>query len=416
MFPHELPRALEGFEILERLGTGGAAEVFLAKSRAGRLVAIKVLGDHVTYDPELREALALEAKLCSRLVHPAIVQLRAFVDKDDVSALVFEYVPGVSLARLLRFASQRGERLPDRAAWHVLDRVLAALAFAHTSPIVHRDVSPSNVLVDWGGSVKLTDFGMAKMLGVSSATRVGLVKGTPGCMAPEQARGETVTERADVYAAGLLGWQLATGRTPFEKYKDDDVEMLRAMRNPRLPALAMMRPDLPHALHAAFAAALEPNPESRTITAAELQSVLRGHIDVDAGALDLARLLALWRAPLEKIEAAARPEGASLARKDSGPTVRYEEAALALAEGEEVRPEVSDAGTFLEDAPTRAYLRIPSKPSIPPLPPARLEADARPARASIMRLPLAARLLLAGALAGLVVVLVALASLMWVMR
>ena len=118
---------------------------------------------------------------------------------------------------LLRFCASHGVRLPDCAAWHVVERVLAALAYAHAQtderhalvPIVHRDVSPANVLVDWKGDVKLADFGMAKMLGASPATRLGVVKGTLGCMAPEQARGEPVTERADVYAAALLAWRLS---------------------------------------------------------------------------------------------------------------------------------------------------------------------------------------------------------------
>src|SRR6185295_15017171 len=122
-----------------------------------------------------------------------------------------------------------GVRLPDAAAWHIVERVLSALAYAHAqtdeagerAPIVHRDVTPSNVLVDWSGDVKLTDFGMAKMLGVTGTTRVGLVKGTLGCMAPEQARGEAVTERVDVYAAALLAWRLATGLAPFARFRDD---------------------------------------------------------------------------------------------------------------------------------------------------------------------------------------------------
>ena len=128
-----------------------------------------------------------------------------------------------------------------------------ALAYAHgfhdangrPTPIVHRDLSPSNVLLDWNGGVKIADFGIAKVLGVSPTTRLGLVKGTPGCMAPEQARGEAVDERADVYAAALLAWRLATGRVPFGRHQKDEFELLRAMRNPRIKPLGVIRPDLP---------------------------------------------------------------------------------------------------------------------------------------------------------------------------
>jgi eukaryotic-like serine/threonine-protein kinase len=225
VFPSiEQHRALKGFEILERLGSGGAGEVFLGKSKAGRLVAIKVLSDTRERDEAFSNALAREASLCVRLTHPAIVQVRAFVEDEGFAAIVFDYVEGIALARLLRFCSALGARLPDRIGWHVVERVLAALTVAHAqkdehgqpAPIVHRDVSPSNVLISFQGDVKLTDFGIAKMLGVSPATRVGLVKGTLGCMAPEQARGEPVDERADVYAAGLLAWRLGTGRAPFQ--------------------------------------------------------------------------------------------------------------------------------------------------------------------------------------------------------
>ncbi len=106
-------------------------------------------------------------------------------------------------------------------------------------------------------------------------TRTGLVKGTLGCMAPEQARGESVDERADVYAAALLAWRLLTGRAPFAKHQSDEFELLRAMRSPRVKPLSTLRPDLPDPLVDAIASALVPERERRTITAAELTDVVR---------------------------------------------------------------------------------------------------------------------------------------------
>jgi len=360
MFPKsEPPAALRGFEILERLGAGGAGEVFLAKSRAGKLVAIKVLtGAGHAHDEEFAATLSREASLCVRLSHPAIVQVRAFVEEEGFAALVFEYVEGVALVHLLRFCSRHGVRLPDRAAWHVVERVLAGLAYAHSqkdeslnpAPIVHRDVSPSNVLVDWTGEVKLADFGMAKMLGVSPATRLGLVKGTLGCMSPEQARGEPVTERADVYAAALLAWRLATGRTPFAKFKDDEIELLRAMRNPRLRPLAALRPDLPEPVLTAVARALEPEEVKRTITADELRSIVRSSIDVEAGHAELAELLGRWRQPL--LKSVAREDSSSKNNDGEANTGRYEEAALAF----------DDEGVL--DGPTFETYSLPSDAAI----------------------------------------------------
>jgi serine/threonine protein kinase len=362
MFPKsDLPAALRGFEILERLGAGGAGEVFLARSRAGTLVAIKTLRhekqDEDADETAFTQALAREASLCVRLNHPAIVQLRAFVEEGGFAALVFEYIEGVALVRLLRFCARHGVRLPDRAAWYVVERVLAALAYAHAqrdeahqpAPIVHRDVSPANVLVDWTGGVKLADFGMARMIGVTPSTRVGLVKGTLGCMAPEQARGEPVTERGDVYAAALLAWRLATGRTPFAKFKDDEFELLRAMRNPRLRPLAALRPDLPEPVLSAIARALEPEAERRTITAEELRAIIRSSVDTEAGCAELGELLARWRAAL--VKTVAREETTSSSRQGHR-TGRYDEAALAF----------DDEGVL--DGPTFETYSLPSDAAI----------------------------------------------------
>lgn len=342
MFPPEeeaRPR-LKGFEVLERLGAGGVGSVYLARSKAGRLVAIKMLGDpKAELDQDRKLALAREASLCARLVHPAIVQVRAFVQDAGYAALVFEYVEGVALARLLRFLSSQRTRLPDGAAFTVVLRVLSALAYAHGHtdehgllvPIVHRDVSPSNVLLDWNGAVKLTDFGMAKMLGTSSGTRVGLVEGTLGAMSPEQARGESVNERSDVYAAGLLAWRLATGISPFAPYRNDEVELLRAMRHPRFPPLAAIRPDLPGPLLDAVARALTPSADDRRITAEEFHDIIERSIDVTRGELELRSLLVASRSRLEAMVAQGGVEQTySIVDAGAGQTMRYEEVALAF--------------------------------------------------------------------------------------
>jgi serine/threonine protein kinase len=339
MFPSEQPpRTIEGFEILQRLGTGGAGEVFLARSRGGKLVAIKTIADARRGDDSSADSFAREASVCARLLHPCIVQVRAFLEEPGFAALVYEYVPGVALARVMRLCQAHGVRLPDRAGWHVIERVLSALSYAHSfrdasgqrTPIVHRDVSPSNVLLDWGGGVKIADFGIAKVLGVSPATRVGLVKGTLGCMAPEQARGEAVDQRADVYAAALLAWRLATGRVPFAKHQKDEFELLRAMRNPRIKPLDVIRPDLPEPLLEAIACALEPQPERRTITASELAEIARSQVDVEAGCSELAELLDRWKAALERAIRRAPDQVTEWSEGRAEHTLRYEEVALAF--------------------------------------------------------------------------------------
>jgi serine/threonine protein kinase len=325
---------LDGFEMLGRLGAGAAGEVYLAKSRAGRKVAIKILREPKDGEEEAWTALSREATLCVRLSHPAIVQVRAFIEGDGLAALVLDYVDGPPLARLMRLAGLIGARLPDRVAWHMVERILAGLLYAHSqrdeegglAPIVHRDLSPANVLIDWTGDVKITDFGIAKMLGVSPATRYGLVKGTPGCMAPEQARGEPVDQRADVYAAGLLAWRLATGRLPFDP-RMEEVELLRAMRYPKIRPLSALRADLPHALVEAVDVALAPELTNRTIDAHEFHRIVTRSIDLEAGRAELRELLGRWRGQLERVKS---PKDAASSSSDSSgdkkiPTLRYEE-------------------------------------------------------------------------------------------
>jgi serine/threonine protein kinase len=372
MFPKDAPPSTIGdFEVLEHLGVGGAASVYLARSKGGRLVAIKVLSES-SADLEVGQQLRREASLCVRLNHPAIVQVRGFVEDHGVAALVFEYVHGVALGRLLRFLAANGARLPDRAAWHVVERVLSALAYAHAqrdddknpAPIVHRDVSPSNVLVDWSGDVKLTDFGMAKMLGVSPSTRLGLVKGTFGCMAPEQARGEPVDERADVYAGALLAWRLATGLTPYAKFQDDEFEMVRAMRNPPLAPLSQLRDDLPPALLEAIACALQIERRDRSISAEELRNVVRANVDVAEGEKELAELIEGSRASLERTVSRAgdAPISGSVAGR-AELTVRYEEIALSFDDEADTKTRMARAEI---DLPLRAYPPMPSSPAPAP--------------------------------------------------
>jgi serine/threonine protein kinase len=343
MFPPDsLPQPIEGFDFLERLGAGAAGEVYLARSRGGKLVAIKTIprADEPDEKTAGDEILLREASVCARLHHPCIVEMRAFLEQPGFSALVFEYVPGVALARVLRACESRGVRLPDAAGWHIVHRVLTALAYAHAlrgedgrpTPIVHRDLSPSNVLLDWRGGVKIADYGIAKVLGVSPATRFGLVKGTLGCMAPEQARGEPVDERADVYAAALLAWRLSTGRVPFAKQQGDEFELLRAMRNPRIPPLGALRPDLPAAVLEATSTALEVDRDRRVIAAAGFAASIEAYLDLRGGEEELSALLRRFRPAIEKTLKRGRGADAEAHRSKLEHTMRYEEAALAFDE------------------------------------------------------------------------------------
>jgi serine/threonine protein kinase len=280
-----------GFRVLRRLASGGTADIFLA--RAGgphgfeRVVVLKVLLARFRNDPAFERMFAREASAYARLSHPAIVRLFDFFSTDGQLVMVLEHVDGLPLNKLRAMLSITGDKLDDRASLFVASRVFAALAAAHAAkdpetgefaPVIHRDINPSNVLVPWDGHVKLADFGIAKVTGMQGDTKTGFIKGTYGYMAPEQVRGETVTGRADVYAATLLLWELLTRRKAIQRGALPEVEVLKAMAKPQFPSLDSLRPELDAAVRDAVRRGLEPNADRRSITAEDMATILRGSI------------------------------------------------------------------------------------------------------------------------------------------
>lgn len=301
--------ALARFAPLQSLTAEGGPETHLARTKGGNLVIVKVLLDRPV-PADVASALSHETSLGARLTHDAIVQTRAMVLEDEVAALVTEFVPGVSLQRLLRFATQRGVRLPDAAGWYVVERVLSALAFAHSqkdhagapAPILHRSISPSSVVVGWDGATKLGDFGWTRLRSIiTPAGRVAVSDhASPTLlMAPEQARGGAVTERADVFCAALLALRVATGRTPYARFRDTATGVLLAMSEGKVLPLAKTRPDLPAVVRDAIDRALAPDPAARNVTAQELADAVRAGFDLALGKASLVKLLDRWREPLE---------------------------------------------------------------------------------------------------------------------
>jgi hypothetical protein len=302
--------ALARFTPLQSLASEGGPEVVLARTKGGTLVVVKVLLDK-PIPPEVASELSHETSLGARLTHDAIVQTRAMVLEDEVAALVTEFLPGVSLQRLLRFASARGVRLPDEAGWYVVERVLSALAFAHSqkdhagapAPILHRSVGPGSVVIGWDGSTKVGDFGWMRLRAIIAP--LGHVAmsdhGSPAVLiAPEQARGGAVTERADVFCAALLALRVATGRTPYARFRDTATGVLLAMSEGKVLPLTKTRPELPAGVRGAIDRALAPDPAARTVTAQELADAVRAGFDLAKGKASLVKLLERWREQLEK--------------------------------------------------------------------------------------------------------------------
>ena len=348
--------ALARFNILQELSPEGGQKVLLGKSKAGKLAVIKVLVKGPIPE-DVASGLSREASLGARLSHETIVQMRALLLESDFAALVTEFVSGASLQRLLRFAAARQVRLPDDAALYVLERVFTALAYAHASkddavnvmPILHRSVAVERIVVGWDGTTKVGDFGMSRMR--SLVANLVAQDAPLDLMAPEQARGATVTERSDVFCGALVALRLATGRTPYAKFRKSATEMLLAMSEGNVTRLAKKRPDLPAPLRDVFDRALEPDPERRNVSSKEVLDVIRAHVDVAAGREALAKLCARWREQLEKSvtpweKRASIPDGAPPS------DAAVHDAALALAMADD-RP--SSRSLVTRDEPCERY-------------------------------------------------------------
>ena len=308
--PVRAPRALAAYEIVRRLGVSPTSEVLLAVAHGphgfARTVVLKRLllevGDEATALGGAR--LGREARAYARLGHPAIVRLYDFVEDEGRLTLVLEHVEGLSLARVVAGLRACGDDLDETAVWYIGYRVFLALAAAHSArdpitrelaTVIHRDVSPGNVLVPWDGYVKLGDFGVARIAGVPGDTRPGVVKGTIGYLAPEQVRGEPATVRTDVYAACLLMRELLLRSAVFPREHRSELELLSAMAAPDLVPLAALRPALPVHVTDAIDRGLAPDPEARGLTADEMASLLRSVIDVESAREHLAEQIARLR-------------------------------------------------------------------------------------------------------------------------
>lgn len=300
--------ALSSFQILQELSHERGNRMYLARSKSGAVVAITVLASRAVPE-DVSSALAKEASYGARLTHESILQTKSMILENDLAAVVTEFIPGISLQRLLRFATSRGVRLPDVCALYILERVLTALSFAHAQkdasgapqPVLHRGVSPSSVVVGWDGTVKVTGFGLVRMRQLVASSPAGIVadRELPAIMSPEETKGDKPDARGDVFCAALLALRLATGRTPYARFRKARSEMILAMSEANVAHLAQTRPDLPEALRNAIDSALEADREKRKVTAEELLTAVRANVDVAQGRAALAKLLERWREPLE---------------------------------------------------------------------------------------------------------------------
>lgn len=274
------------YELLTRLAHGGMAEAHVARSLVdGSIAVVKQLLPKYVGEPDFVEMFLDEGRVISSLNHPNVVAMKEFGFHNQLPYLAMEYLHGVNLRTLSRTQSLRGRQFPLSAAFFIVEAMLAGLEHAHEArtidgrpmEITHRDVSPHNVVVTFDGEVKLIDFGIAKARGKSNETRSGALKGKVPYMAPEQVRSTTVDRRTDVYAAGVVLYELVVGKRPYvgNSPKLNEFNLMMAIANHQILAPRAVQPSVPPALDQAIMRALAAAPERRFQTAEEMRSALR---------------------------------------------------------------------------------------------------------------------------------------------
>ena len=269
------------YVVRRKLAEGGMAEIYLAAALGPegfeKDVVIKRVRPGLAGDPDFVRMFIAEARVASRLNHANLVHIFDFDKHEDTFYLAMEYVRGHSLWELRRRCQERGVAIPPMLVAQIGMEVARGLAYAHrltengqSLALVHRDVTPHNVLLSFDGAVKLTDFGIAKA--GSRATTSGMLKGKFAYMSPEQARGDMVDARTDVFALGVTLWELLTGARLFEG--DGDVAVLRAVQERLIVPPARLNPGVSAVLDAAVMRALERDPVRRWPTAHEVERAL----------------------------------------------------------------------------------------------------------------------------------------------
>ncbi len=265
-------------EVDATLGQGGMAQVYRGTDTVlGRVVAIKVLAPQYAKDQAFVERFRREAQAAARLNHPGVVSVSDTGSDAGIHYIVMEYVDGRTLHEVLR---SEGRLQPERAA-EVLAQVAEALSFAHHAGIVHRDVKPANIMIGRGGEVKVMDFGIARAVAsTATLTATATVLGTASYLSPEQAQGEAVDHRSDIYSLGVVAYECLVGEPPFVADTPVAVAYKHVREDPVPPSRVV--PEIPADLEAVVMKAMAKNPANRYASAAEMKQDLERFVRGEA--------------------------------------------------------------------------------------------------------------------------------------
>ncbi|MCC6897445.1 MAG: protein kinase [Polyangiaceae bacterium] len=293
------PRIVGRYALYGEIAAGGMATVHFGRLVGAvgfsRTVAVKRLHPQYAKDPDFVSMFLDEARLAARIRHPNVVSTLDVVPLDDEVFLVMEYIHGEALSKLIRSARRQGELVPPRVAVAIMAGALHGLHAAHEAKseqgvplnLVHRDISPQNILVGTDGAPRVLDFGVAKAAARVTSTRDGQMKGKVAYMAPEQLRGKGVDRRSDVFASGIVLWETLTGRRLFDG--DDPGEIMAKLLQAEIPTPSSVEPGIPAHLDAIVMRALTRDAEGRWPTAREMAIALE-----HAGPIAMAREVGEW--------------------------------------------------------------------------------------------------------------------------
>jgi eukaryotic-like serine/threonine-protein kinase len=272
------------YQLIKRLATGGMAQIYLARQKGPegfeKLLVVKRILPHLAENADFVRMFLDEARIAARLNHPNIVQIFNLGAQDDSYFIAMEYIHGEDVRRVWKRSEQKGTVMPTQLVCRVIMEACAGLDYAHKKAdqagkplgIVHRDVSPQNILVTFEGGVKVVDFGIAKAADQAVVTRSGVLKGKYSYMSPEQALGKKLDHRSDIFALGVVLYELLTGTRLFKRA--NDIQTLNAVTECNVPPPSEVDEDIPKDLDEVVLKALAKEPQDRFEHAIDLQMAL----------------------------------------------------------------------------------------------------------------------------------------------